>query len=201
MVCDSTQPVSELRWCKAARGYMVLSSDPGVYQHRYVWEQAHGPIPPRHHIHHKNKVRDDNRLENLECIEKHAHMRLHMADRLGPERALAMRRGVKTRKVTCKRCGAAFETNKPIQKHCSHECAWRYRNEKRDAVEKVIRAEARKLLLKDRSCGLCGTLFTPSHYWSKYCKPHCKAVACARVSNQRLGKIPTPKLYKYGVKS
>ena len=40
-------------------------------EHRIVWEKAYGPIPDGMHIHHKNGVRDDNRLENLECVTPH----------------------------------------------------------------------------------------------------------------------------------
>lgn len=36
--------------------------------HRLVWEAFCGPIPPGLQINHKNGVRDDNRLENLELM-------------------------------------------------------------------------------------------------------------------------------------
>lgn len=36
--------------------------------HRAVWEAFVGPIPPGMQINHKNGVKDDNRLENLECV-------------------------------------------------------------------------------------------------------------------------------------
>jgi hypothetical protein len=36
--------------------------------HRAVWEAFNGPIPGRLEVNHKNLIRDDNRLENLELL-------------------------------------------------------------------------------------------------------------------------------------
>ncbi|MBA3689507.1 MAG: HNH endonuclease [Chloroflexi bacterium] len=36
--------------------------------HRMVWESVHGPIPDGLEINHKNGVRADNRIENLELV-------------------------------------------------------------------------------------------------------------------------------------
>ena len=44
-----------------------------IYEHRYVWQQANGPIPKGHLIHHINGVKSDNRLENLACVSKQDH--------------------------------------------------------------------------------------------------------------------------------
>ena len=39
------------------------------YTHRYVWEQAHGPIPDGKYIDHINNDKLDNRLENLRLCD------------------------------------------------------------------------------------------------------------------------------------
>lgn len=47
-------------------------------EHLVVWEQAHGPIPKGYVVHHLNGVKDDNRLENLDCTPRASHgPRLH----------------------------------------------------------------------------------------------------------------------------
>ena len=61
-----------------ANGYIRLSiAGQIVYEHRYVWERAHGPIPDGFHVHHRNHDRADNRLENLSLIEGREHNRRH----------------------------------------------------------------------------------------------------------------------------
>lgn len=47
------------------------------YMHRYLWILAYGDIPQGFVIHHKNGQKNDNRLENLECIADLAHRQKH----------------------------------------------------------------------------------------------------------------------------
>lgn len=59
---------------KHADGYVELRIDgQKVLEHRYVWEQAHGPIPSHIHIHHANGDKADNRLENLVATDARGH--------------------------------------------------------------------------------------------------------------------------------
>ena len=48
------------------------------YRARVVWQEANGPIPPGHHIHHINHDRLDDRLENLQIITASDHGHQHV---------------------------------------------------------------------------------------------------------------------------
>lgn len=48
-----------------------------IMLHRYLWEQVHGPLPDKHEIHHKDCNPINNAIENLECLTKKQHRRVH----------------------------------------------------------------------------------------------------------------------------
>lgn len=54
-------------------GYYSLTNENRDLMHRYVWEKEKGKIPKGYDIHHINKKKYDNRIENLECLPKAEH--------------------------------------------------------------------------------------------------------------------------------
>ena len=65
-------------------GYVLLLVAPEApkghryqFEHRLVWEAANGPIPAGVIIHHRNGIKDDNRLENLEAMPRRKHNHRH----------------------------------------------------------------------------------------------------------------------------
>ena len=45
--------------------------------HRWLWEKENGPLPKGYVIHHINLDHNDNRIENLECVSRAEHMKIH----------------------------------------------------------------------------------------------------------------------------
>ncbi len=56
-------------------GYYALTTGNRILMHRYVYEKKYGPIPDGYDIHHVNEDKEDNRIENLECLLKAEHTR------------------------------------------------------------------------------------------------------------------------------
>jgi hypothetical protein len=62
------------------KGYVYIwRNGKHVYEHRWLIEQKLGrKLLPIEQVHHKNRIRHDNRLENLElCKDIKAHRRQH----------------------------------------------------------------------------------------------------------------------------
>jgi hypothetical protein len=71
---------------------------------RWTWEQAHGPIPPGHEIHHIDRDPLNNDLSNLQLISAAEHDDLHQRER-EDHKVIA---GVEHRR--CQRC----DTYRPL---------------------------------------------------------------------------------------
>lgn len=59
------------------RGYVQVSYG-GQFvalAHRLIWESVFGPIPRGLEINHKNGVKTDNRIRNLEAVTRSENMR------------------------------------------------------------------------------------------------------------------------------
>ena len=75
-------------------GYWMLRwNDSGTYryqfEHRRVWEDANGPVPDGHVIHHINGNKLDNRLGNLQCLRRYDHSQEHAIYKTRAERLAA----------------------------------------------------------------------------------------------------------------
>lgn len=66
---------------KHSNGYLrattLAGRAAGLYEHRVVWEAAHGPIPPGFHVHHIDENPANNDIGNLRLVSAAEHRRLH----------------------------------------------------------------------------------------------------------------------------
>jgi hypothetical protein len=70
------------RYFEKSNGYWIVSWQENrkricMLEHRWVWEQANGPIPKGHQIHHIDHDRNNNALSNLQCMTAREHIQLH----------------------------------------------------------------------------------------------------------------------------
>lgn len=62
---------------KTGYNYLMISGSP-VWEHRYIMEQHIGrKLSRKEHVHHKNGIKTDNRLDNLEIMDASEHHRSH----------------------------------------------------------------------------------------------------------------------------
>jgi hypothetical protein len=65
------------------QGYVFVVEPGGrkIFEHRLVMEQAIGRrLEPHEIVHHKNEIKTDNRIENLEILSRGAHVMKHLVD-------------------------------------------------------------------------------------------------------------------------
>lgn len=58
----------------------MANKDGTALEHRVVAYDAGWVVPDGYHVHHKNGVKHDNRLENLEVIASPDHARMHLRE-------------------------------------------------------------------------------------------------------------------------
>lgn len=112
-----------------------------VFVHRAVWEAFHGAIPGGLEINHKNGVRDDNRLENLELVTRSENM-LHGLRTLGrvdnqprgsrhgcaklTESDIPVIRELLTTGLTSRQIASRYEVTKSAIKAIAQRTSWRH---------------------------------------------------------------------------
>jgi len=68
------------KFTKNHGGYYYATKRRGVAErmlHRVIWVDHYGTIPPGYDIHHRNEIKDDNRIENLELKTRSRHVAEH----------------------------------------------------------------------------------------------------------------------------
>lgn len=135
--------------------------------HRYVWAEANGSIPRGMHVHHKNHIKSDNRLENLALLRRTDHLAEHEEHRNSvwhSKGGKASWRTAEYREYTCQECGKPFEsrTRAVVPKWCSDRCR---------SVVTSVRAR------EERVCCVCGSRFSCVKYQpTRTCSRRCTSL-------------------------
>ena len=179
-----------LRFTRDEKTGYYLNSTNRVRMHVYVWQKEVGNIPEGYEIHHINRDKSDNRIENLRLMKNSEHRKLHasimteehkeklrmnLAEKARPkasewhrsEEGRAWHREhyrpdvLQTRvEKECLFCGRKFE-NIRQSKFCSNACKSAWR--RKEGFDNEVRV-----------CPICGEVFLASKYSKKiYCSMKC----------------------------
>lgn len=119
------------------RGHYVY----GNSLHRVVYQYYHGAIPADYDIHHVNENKDDNNADNLICLSRSKHRRLHGGKTLKDKPLRHMNK-------ICKACGSPF-MGKSNREYCSVDCRY---------------AHWRSKQYEDAVCSVCGKTYKRFKY-------------------------------------
>ncbi len=111
-------------------GYFRATEGNRSQLHRDMWEFHVGPIPDGWDVHHKDENKQNNTLENFECLPKADHTRIHNPIRPTPIKFCAHCGEQLVRKV--RRPNGEIETPFALSKRnfCNTQCAYDWRKGK-----------------------------------------------------------------------
>lgn len=95
---------------KTAMGYIgMMHNGKRMFQHKVFWERVNGKVPEGYVIHHKNGIKDDNRIENLEIMSHSKHSSMH---HIGNKYWLGKKHSDETRKKMSESAKIRYKINK-----------------------------------------------------------------------------------------
>jgi hypothetical protein len=186
----------------------------GALLHRVVWAHHHGPIPPKHHVHHKTGDRSRNQVEDLELMRAGEHLSLHMKV---PGRAEISRRSLPKARAAAAEWHASPEGRewhraqhakhvaplfkKKVDKVCQRQgCGKAYQTAAITAVNSVYcsnscKTAARRASGVDdivRKCAACGGDFSVNKYSPvRTCSTPCRTVIWREARYQCMAAAPS----------
>lgn len=127
------------------------------YEHVYVYWKHRGELPVQNktHIHHRNEIKTDNRIENLELVTQKQHRAHH-------------RKKPNMKTFSCKRCDKKVTIRLMTYKD-------RLRRNKRGVFCSVSCGAGNPIKLETLTCGYCGFKFKRKRwrsYKDAFCTPY-----------------------------
>ena len=153
--------------------------------HRRIWEDAHGEIPEDHHIHHKDGNKENNSLENLECISQHDHHSMHFSSEKQikhlhsqREKAALWHRSEKGRKFHSHNAKTHWQKREPIERECII-CNLKFQTKNftgtKYCSQKCRTKSGYLARIVTIQCHICSHIFKAEKGKSKTCSPKCSA--------------------------
>lgn len=139
---------NDVKYYRTTKGYWARQ---GKTLQAAVWEFHHGTIPDGYEIHHVDGDRNNNAIENLQCLTIPEHHQIHAEARL--------------KERTCSYCGKKYKAKRADGKFCTPDCrqAW---------------LKARRCRRVKRICSLCGKEFeTDRRRNARFCSQKCVVAA------------------------
>jgi hypothetical protein len=170
-MCDQCVEWGGKKWHRYNGGHYTTM----VRLHREIWESTNGPIPEGFHVHHVNRNKGDNRLENLELLTHSEHSAEHGNEKLALHRAVALKNAFKARlrysairhkrKLKCVVCSCIYHSGaKTPSRFCSMACI------------DISRSGA--FGGERRVCEFCATPYEAKKRVQRFCSRECNAMAC-----------------------
>ena len=144
--------------------------------HRAIWSHHHGPIPARHHVHHKDGDTDNTEISNLVLMSTHDHTMHHKAHPyFGTAEHMSQLAQARRPRFTikCEICGKEFlSARKTNVKFCSRACydtVWNPHVVPKDPI----------------ACAHCGTPFSRLQRHQVVCSRGCHSKRTIALRSER----------------
>lgn len=205
------QEYNGVYFCRDEETGYYLNSTLRVRMHRYVWECEAGLIPEGFEVHHLDRDRSNNSIENLCLMTAKAHRALHAADEerkeffreniakareaariwhgspegiaWHSEQGKRTAENIEPREFVCENCGKHFMA-KPfgVHRYCSNAC--------KSAARRASGADN-----IERVCEVCGAKFYTSKYSkTRFCSVECRGKGRTKLNaEKRAAGIPVRK--------